>query len=125
VTLLVDTYDTEEGVRVAAHVLRDLDRGPGCAVRLDSGDLADLAARARTILDRAGLPDVRIVASGGLDEYAVDALVRSGAPIDTYAVGTRVGVSADAPYLDSAYKMVEYDGRPVPNRCSAVPDVRT
>lgn len=119
VTLLVDTYDTEEGVRVAARVLQDLDRGPGCAVRLDSGDLADLAARARTILDGAGLPDVRIVASGGLDEYAVDDLVRSGAPIDTYAVGTRVGVSADAPYLDSAYKMVEYDGRPVMKLSSA------
>ncbi|MFF3890079.1 nicotinate phosphoribosyltransferase [Streptomyces sp. NPDC001914] len=119
VTLLVDTYDTEAGVRVAARVLRDLDRGPGCAVRLDSGDLGDLAARARTILDRAGLRDVRIVASGGLDEYAVDDLVRSGAPIDTYAVGTRVGVSADAPYLDSAYKMVEYDGRPVMKLSSA------
>ncbi|KAB1990275.1 nicotinate phosphoribosyltransferase [Streptomyces triticiradicis] len=119
VTLLVDTYDTEAGVHVAARVLRDLDRGPGCAVRLDSGDLGDLAARARTILDRAGLPDVRIVASGGLDEYAVDDLVCSGAPIDTYAVGTRVGVSADAPYLDSAYKMVEYDGRPVMKLSSA------
>ncbi|KUO10380.1 nicotinate phosphoribosyltransferase [Streptomyces sp. DSM 15324] len=119
VTLLVDTYDTEEGVHLAARVLRDLDRGPGCAVRLDSGDLGDLAARARSILDAAGLPDVRIVASGGLDEYAVDDLVRSGAPIDTYAVGTRVGVSADAPYLDSAYKMVEYDGRPVMKLSSA------
>ncbi|WP_340375265.1 nicotinate phosphoribosyltransferase [Streptomyces sp. SS7] len=118
-TLLVDTYDTERGVRVAADVLRDLGRGPGCAVRLDSGDLADLAARARSILDAAGLPGVRIVASGGLDEYAVDDLVRSGAPIDTYAVGTRVGVSADAPYLDSAYKMVEYDGRPVMKLSSA------
>ncbi|MGW0988896.1 nicotinate phosphoribosyltransferase [Streptomyces sp. NPDC002486] len=119
VTLLVDTYDTVEGVRVAARVLRDLDRGPGSAVRLDSGDLGALAARARSILDTAGLPDVRIVASGGLDEYAVDDLVRSGAPIDTYAVGTRVGVSADAPYLDSAYKMVEYDGRPVMKLSSA------
>ncbi|WP_328336348.1 nicotinate phosphoribosyltransferase [Streptomyces violaceus] len=119
VTLLVDTYDTEEGVRVAARVLRDLDRGPGSAVRLDSGDLGALAARARSILDAVGLPDVRIIASGGLDEYAVDDLVRSGAPIDTYAVGTRVGVSADAPYLDSAYKMVEYDGRPVMKLSSA------
>ncbi|MEU2750019.1 nicotinate phosphoribosyltransferase [Streptomyces collinus] len=119
VTLLVDTYDTEEGVRVAARVLRDLDRGPGSAVRLDSGDLGALAARARSILDSFGLPHVRIVASGGLDEYAVDDLVRSGAPIDTYAVGTRVGVSADAPYLDSAYKMVEYDGRPVMKLSSA------
>ncbi|CAM5664209.1 hypothetical protein STENM223S_03500 [Streptomyces tendae] len=71
------------------------------------------------LLDDAGLPDVRIIASGGLDEYAVDELVRSGAPIDTYAVGTRVGVSADAPYLDSAYKLVEYDGRPVMKLSSA------
>ncbi|MBQ0825127.1 nicotinate phosphoribosyltransferase [Streptomyces sp. RG38] len=118
-TLLVDTYDTEEGVRVAARVLRDLDRGPGCAVRLDSGDLGALAVRARALLDEAGLPDVRITVSGGLDEFAVDDLVRSGAPIDVYAVGTRVGVSADAPYLDSAYKMVEYDGRPVMKLSSA------
>ncbi|QYX75239.1 nicotinate phosphoribosyltransferase [Streptomyces akebiae] len=122
VTLLVDTYDTEEGVRVAARVLHDLDLAagaPGCAVRLDSGDLGDLAVRARSILDDAGLSGVRIVVSGGLDEYAVDELVRSGAPIDTYAVGTRVGVSADAPYLDSAYKMVEYDGRAVMKLSSA------
>ncbi|MFC4463606.1 nicotinate phosphoribosyltransferase [Streptomyces xiangluensis] len=119
VTLLVDTYDTEEGVRIAARVLRDLDRGPGSAVRLDSGDLGALAQTARAILDAAGLPDVRIIASGGLDEYAVDELVRSGAPIDVYAVGTRVGVSADAPFLDSAYKMVEYDGRPVMKLSSA------
>ncbi|MFI5553546.1 nicotinate phosphoribosyltransferase [Streptomyces sp. NPDC051738] len=118
-TFLVDTYDTVEGVRVAARVLKDLDRGPGSAVRLDSGDLGALAVRARSVLDDAGLPDVRIIASGGLDEYAVDDLVRSGAPIDTYAVGTRVGVSADAPYLDSAYKMVEYDGRPVMKLSSA------
>lgn len=119
VTLLVDTYDTEEGVRVAARVLRDLDRGPGSAIRLDSGDLGSLAARARFLLDDAGLTDVRIIASGGLDEYAVEDLVGSGAPIDAYAVGTRVGVSADAPYLDSAYKMVEYDGRPVMKLSSA------
>lgn len=119
VTFLVDTYDTEEGVRVAARVLRDLDRGPGCAVRLDSGDLGALAVRTRSLLDEAGLADVRITVSGGLDEYAVDDLVRSGAPVDVYAVGTRVGVSADAPYLDSAYKMVEYEGRPVMKLSSA------
>jgi nicotinate phosphoribosyltransferase len=122
VTFLVDTYDTEAGVRVAARVLRDLDhvaRGPGSAVRLDSGDLGALAVRARAVLDAAGLPDVRVIASGGLDEYAVDDLVRSGAPIDVYAVGTRVGVSADAPFLDSAYKLVEYDGRPVMKLSSA------
>ncbi|MFK4263351.1 nicotinate phosphoribosyltransferase [Streptomyces milbemycinicus] len=115
-TLLVDTYDTESGVRTAARVLRDLDGGarvPGSAIRLDSGDLGFLARQARSILDAAGLEEVRIVVSGGLDEYAVEDLVRSAAPIDIYAVGTRVGVSADAPYLDSAYKLVAYDGRPV------------
>ncbi|WP_245641196.1 nicotinate phosphoribosyltransferase [Streptomyces megasporus] len=115
VTFLVDTYDTERGVATAARVLRDLGHvpGTGCGVRLDSGDLGDLAVRARRVLDGAGLTEVRIVASGGLDEARVDTLVRSGAPIDVYAVGTRVGVSADAPYLDSAYKLVSYDGRPV------------
>ncbi|GAA2405306.1 nicotinate phosphoribosyltransferase [Streptomyces glaucosporus] len=115
VTFLVDTYDTEEGVATAARVLRDLGHvpGTGCGVRLDSGDLGDLAVRARRILDAAGLGEVRIVASGGLDEDAIEALVRSGAPVDVYAVGTRVGVSADAPYLDSAYKLAVYDGRPV------------
>ena len=117
-TFLVDTYDTGTGVRIAARVLRDLGLGTS-AMRLDSGDLAALAVRAGAVLDAAGLPDVQIVASGGLDEYAVDELVRSGAPIDIYAVGTRVGVSADAPFLDSAYKMVEYDGRPVMKLSSA------
>ncbi|EST36445.1 nicotinate phosphoribosyltransferase [Streptomyces roseochromogenus] len=119
VTFLVDTYDTEEGVRTAARVLSELRRGPGCAIRLDSGDLEALARRARAVLDAAGLADVRIVASGGLDEYGVARLVRAGAPIDVYAVGTRVGVAADAPYLDAAYKLVEYDGRPVMKLSSA------
>lgn len=113
ITLLVDTYDTVEGVVTAARVLNALHRGPGSAIRLDSGDLAELARRSRTVLDRAGLPDVGIIASGGLDEFRIEDLVRSGAPIDVYAVGTKVGTSSDAPYLDSAYKLVEYDGRPV------------
>jgi nicotinate phosphoribosyltransferase len=113
VTLLVDTYDTEDGVAVAARVLRDLELSKGCAVRLDSGDLGALAVTARRILDAAGLPDVEVSASGGLDEYGIDALVRSDAPIDRFAVGTLVGVSADAPYLDAAYKLVAYDDRPV------------
>ncbi|MFJ2477163.1 nicotinate phosphoribosyltransferase [Streptomyces sp. NPDC087659] len=119
VTFLVDTYDTDLGVRTAARVLADIRRGPGCAVRLDSGDLGALAHRARGILDRAGLAEVRIIASGGLDEYAVDELVRGGAPIDVYAVGTKVGTAADAPYLDAAYKLVEYAGRPVMKLSSA------
>ncbi|MFC4494361.1 nicotinate phosphoribosyltransferase [Streptomyces ovatisporus] len=113
VTYLVDTYDTEQGVRTAARVLKSLGLGPGSAIRLDSGDLGALAVTARAVLDAAGLPEVQIVASGGLDEVRVERLVRDGAPVDVYAVGTKVGVSADAPYLDSAYKMVAYDGRPV------------
>ncbi|MGW3044359.1 nicotinate phosphoribosyltransferase [Kitasatospora sp. NPDC001159] len=113
VTFLVDTYDTARGVAVAAQVLRELGLQEGCAVRLDSGDLGALAVTARRILDGAGLPGVRITASGGLDEYGVERLVESGAPIDVFAVGTLVGVSADAPYLDAAYKLVAYDGRPM------------
>lgn len=112
VTFLVDTYDTLAGVAVAADVFHELGLAEGCAVRLDSGDLGALARATRELLDRAGLPQVRIVASGGLDEYGVDALVRAGAPIDVFAVGTAFGTAADAPYLDAAYKLVRYDGRP-------------
>jgi nicotinate phosphoribosyltransferase len=80
---------------------------------LDSGDLASLSAQARALLDGAGLEHVRIFASGGLDEVDIDALVRGGAPVDAFGVGTRMGVSADAPFLDTAYKLAEYAGRPV------------
>ena len=59
------------------------------------------------------MADARIFASGSLDEYAIAALAAVGAPIDAYGVGTKMGVSADAPYLDSAYKLAAYDGRPV------------
>jgi nicotinate phosphoribosyltransferase len=82
-------------------------------VRLDSGDLAHLARRTRRLLDDADLPDVRIFASGGLDEFDVERFVRDGVPIDALGIGTRMGVSADAPSLDSAYKLVAFDGRPV------------
>jgi nicotinate phosphoribosyltransferase len=112
-TFLVDTYDTLNGVRTAIEVIRELGLVGNLAVRLDSGELESLSRRTREILDRAGLPDVRIFASGGLDELDVDRLVQAGVPIDAFGVGTRVGVSADAPYLDSVYKLVEFDGRPV------------
>ncbi|WIY00509.1 nicotinate phosphoribosyltransferase [Amycolatopsis mongoliensis] len=111
---LVDTYDTVSGVRTAIEVAREL-RLPDSRVgiRLDSGDLGALAVAARGLLDRAGLPRARIMASGGLDEFALARLTAAGAPIDAFGIGTRVGVSADAPFLDSAYKLVEYDGAPV------------
>jgi nicotinate phosphoribosyltransferase len=112
-TFLVDTYDTLNGVRTAIGVIRELGLSGDLAVRLDSGELDALSRRARSLLDGEGLDDVRIVASGGLDEIEVDRLVQAGAPIDAFGVGTRVGVSADAPYLDSVYKLVEFDGRPV------------
>ena len=112
-TFLVDTYDTEQGIRAAIEVICRL-RLPGpVGIRLDSGDLARLAFLGRRLLDHAGLADARIVASGGLDEHAIASLVADGAPIDSYGVGTKMGVSADAPSLDSAYKLVAYDGRPV------------
>jgi nicotinate phosphoribosyltransferase len=110
---LVDTYDTLEGVRRAAAVIAELGLGERAAVRLDSGDLAKLAVETRRLLDELGLPRVSIFASGGVDEYVVDELTRAGAPIDAFGVGTKMGVSADAPYLDTVYKLVAYDDRPV------------
>jgi nicotinate phosphoribosyltransferase len=112
-TFLVDTYDTLGGVRAAMAVIEELGLGAPLGVRLDSGDLGALAVQARRLLDTEGLGQVRIVASGGLDEFAIAELVAGGAPIDAYGVGTKMGTSADAPYLDSAYKLVAYGDRPV------------
>jgi len=81
-------------------------------VRIDSGDLGAHAREVRRILDQGGLTQARILASGNLDEHRIDALVSGDAPIDAFGVGTRMNVSADAPFLDCAYKMVEYGGRP-------------
>jgi nicotinate phosphoribosyltransferase len=111
-TLLVDTYDAEAGVRSVVALAREL--GPRFdvrAVRIDSGDLAAHARTARRVLDEAGLRDVRIFASSSLDEHAIRDLLCAGAPIDGFGVGTRMVVSDDAPALDLAYKLVEYDGR--------------
>jgi nicotinate phosphoribosyltransferase len=113
--LLLDTYDTIEGANYAVVVARELEAAGHrlVGVRLDSGDLAELSHQVRRILDEAGLYYVDIVASGGLDEYEIDTLLRGNAPIDGFGVGTRVGVSADAPWSDMAYKLVAYEGRPV------------
>lgn len=104
-TLLVDTYNTLEGVRRAAAI-----EPPVPAVRLDSGDLAALAAGAREILDGAGRASTRIMASGDLDERRISELVARGAPIDAYGVGTELINSADAPTLGLVYKLVAIDG---------------
>ena len=112
-TFLVDTYDTISGIKAAIAVIQELGLTGRLGIRIDSGDLASLSKKARQLLDRAGLPQVRIVVSGSLDELSIDDLVRGGAPINAFGVGTQMGVSADYPYLDSAYKLVQYENRPV------------
>ncbi len=113
-TLLVDTYDTLRGVKNACIVARELAR-EGVrvqAVRLDSGDLLELSVAARRILDQEGLNNVSIFASGNLDEYKIDGLLRAGAPIDGFGVGSAMVTSSDLPCLDAVYKLVEYGGKP-------------
>ncbi len=112
--LLIDTYDTERGARRVVELAPRL-RARGIevkAVRLDSGDLAAHARAVRQILDEGGLGHVRIFASGNLDEHRIRELLTAGAPIDGFGVGTILDTSADAPYLDCAYKLQEYAGRP-------------
>ncbi len=111
--LLIDTYDTLAGANNAVQVAKEMaSRGQKLmGVRIDSGDLASLAVEVRRILDAADLNDVKIIGSGGLDEFDIERL--AGAPYDSYGVGTKMGVSADAPFADIAYKLVEFQNRPV------------
>jgi nicotinate phosphoribosyltransferase len=118
-TLLIDTYDTAAAAHKVVRLARHLAAEEGIpikAVRIDSGDLGEEARRVRQILDAGGCNDIRIFASGNLDEYALQSLVQSGAPIDGFGVGTRMNTSSDAPYLDCAYKLVEYAGEPTRKR---------
>jgi len=119
--LLVDTYDTEEGLRLAAAVGQEMaSRGQSLlGVRLDSGDLIALSRAARRILDEAGLRDTTIFVSGDLNEWRVEEIVASGAPVDGFGVGTELGVVADAPALPGVYKLVEYSGRSRAKRSTA------
>jgi nicotinate phosphoribosyltransferase len=105
-TLLVDTYDTLDGVRHAAAI-----EPPVPAIRIDSGDLEDLVRRARVILDERGRQDTRIMVSGDLDEERIERLVASGAPVDGFGVGTELITSRDAPAMGMVYKLVELDGQ--------------
>jgi len=113
--LLIDTYDTVAGARKAATVgLEMKKRGARLrGVRLDSGDMVALSREVRKVLDEVGLHEVKIFASGNFDEYKIADHIARGCAIDAFGVGTRMGVSADAPYCDMAYKLVEYAGRPV------------
>ena len=113
--LLIDTYDTLEGARKAAIVAREMAaRGQQLkGVRLDSGDMVELSRAVRIILDGEGFPNVKIYASGSFDEFRIDHAVKDKALIDAFGVGTRVGVSADAPYMDIVYKLVRLADRNV------------
>ncbi len=110
--LLVDTYDTRRAVRRIVDWLRqDPDVQIG-GIRLDSGDLEQEARDCRKILDDAGFRDIKIMASGGLDEYRIAALRQAGAPIDGFGVGTAIGAANDEPAIELAYKLTEYAGEP-------------
>ena len=112
---LIDTYDTLEGAKNAAVVAHRMKQKGHTlqGVRLDSGDMVALSREVRRILDEAGLPEVQIFASSGFDEYVLTRLIEGGARIDAFGVGTRMGVSADVPYLDMVYKMVRVGNRDV------------
>ena len=114
ITFLIDTYDTEAAahkiVKLAPKLIRDGIKIR--AVRLDSGDLAEHARKVRRIFDEGGLPEVRIFASGGIDEFALRDLLRiKRAPIDGFGIGSGMDTSYDVPTFDCAYKLQEYAGR--------------
>jgi nicotinate phosphoribosyltransferase len=113
-TLLIDTYDTEAAARKVVALAPRL-KAAGIsigAVRLDSGDLITLSKTVRRILDEGGLRDVTIFASGGIDETVVANIIRSGAPIDGFGIGSSLTTSYDAPGVDCIYKLQEYAGLP-------------
>jgi len=112
---LIDTYDTIKGAHIAAQVAIKKHRlgNEILGVRIDSGDMAADSRQVREILDGYGLNDLKIFASNGLDEFKIDQLICNDAKIDAFAVGTKIGVSADAPYMDIVYKLVRYNGHDV------------
>jgi nicotinate phosphoribosyltransferase len=111
--LLIDTYNTKKGAERVIQLAQELGTDFRISgVRLDSGDLASGALEVRSMLDRAGLPQVKIFVSSSLDEYEIERLVTGGAPIDGFGVGAHMATSSDSPVLDTAYKLAEYAGRP-------------
>jgi nicotinate phosphoribosyltransferase len=116
-TLLIDTYETISGARIAAEAAQLTGVTPS-AVRLDSGDLDALSRQVRAVLDAAGLTTTQIVCSGDLDEYRIAELVGAGAPLDGFGAGTRLVTGGDDPALGGVYKLVESAGRPVMKRSS-------
>jgi nicotinate phosphoribosyltransferase len=114
-TLLIDTYDTLEGARKAAEISKTK------SVRIDSGDLGHYAMFVRHILNEGGRRDVKIIASSDLDEYAIENLLASGAPIDAFGVGTRLVAPSEPPTLGIVYKVVfdEDESRPLIKRAGS------
>lgn len=114
-TFLVDTFDTEQGTKNAIKVAHEMSENGHQlnAVRLDSGDFGTLSKQVRKMLDAAGLTQVKIIVSGDIDEDMISALLESGAPIDSFGIGTKTATSSDAPAIDCVYKLVEYDNTPV------------
>ena len=114
VVLLIDTYDTQAGARKVVELAPKL-KADGIAirgVRIDSGDLSEMAGKVRAILDAGGLKDVIILVSGGITEDMLQDMTRAGAPIDGFGIGVNLAASVDVPALDCAYKLQEYAGRP-------------
>jgi len=108
-TVLIDTYDDMAGAEKAVAVAKELEKAGHklSGVRLDSGDLAEISKKVRKLLDGEGLQYVRIFASGDLDEFKIEELRKKGAKIDAFGVGTKMGTSADKPYVDVIYKLCE------------------
>jgi nicotinate phosphoribosyltransferase len=102
--LLIDTYN----VRNAIQKIVSAGRKPA-GVRLDSGDLAKESRWVRRELDRAGWKDVKVFASGDLDEFKIAKLIADGAAIDAFGVGTALATPGDAPHLSMIYKLVEVE----------------
>ena len=112
---LIDTYDTMAGAHEAVKIALEMKKKGHAllGVRLDSGDMVRLSREVRKILETAGLSEVKIFASSGFDEFKIEKVVEAGAQIDAFGVGTNIGVSADAPFIDIVYKMVRCDRRDV------------
>ena len=113
VVLLIDTYDTEAGARKVVQLAPKL-KADGIAirgVRIDSGDLASMAKKVRGILDAGGLKDAIILVSGGINEDVLQTMMAAKTPIDGFGIGVNLDASIDAPSLDCAYKLQDYDGQ--------------
>lgn len=119
-TLLVDTYNVlksgvPNAIKAFDNVLKPLGKRP-CGIRLDSGDIAYLSIEARKMLDEAGYPDCKIVASNSLDEYIIADLLHQGAKIDLFGVGERLITASSEPVFGGVYKLcaVEKNGAVIP-----------